>query len=149
MSVLTELTFINKYRLYSRGGFSGIIWKKNDMREFCFGRMNDFLTKYRDESTVVFRNLTFLTKYVYRLESIYSPKESSLKNSSSGSYCFCRDFTCFIVWKFLDPYDLYLYCDGWVVVVGRNLAYASELGLLPNFLWVLKTTKFLIPIASY
>ena len=52
-----------------------------------------------------------------------------MKNSSSGSYCFCRDFTCFIVWKFLDPYDLYLYCGGWVlvvvlVVVGRNLAYA-------------------------
>ena len=77
----------------------------------------------------------------------YSPKESSLKNSSSGSYCFWRDFTCFIVWKFLDPYDLYLYCGGWVVVVvvGRNLAYvASELRLLPSFLWVLKTTKFLI-----
>ena len=33
----------------------------------------------------------------------YSPKESSLKNSSSGSYCFCRDFTCFIVWKFQTP----------------------------------------------
>ena len=44
---------------------------------------------------------------------IYSPKESTLKNSSSGSYCFCPDCTCFIVWKFLDPYDLYLYCDGW------------------------------------
>ena len=37
-----------------------------------------------------------------------------------------------------------------VVVVGRNLAFATfELGLMPNFLWELKTTNFLNPIASY
>ena len=48
-----------------------------------------------------------------------------MKNSSSGSYCFCRDFTCFIIWKYLDPYNLYLYCGGsvMVVLVGRNLVY--------------------------
>ena len=47
---------------FTVGCFSGIIWKKNDMREFCFGRMNDFLTKYGDESTVDFRYLMFFNK---------------------------------------------------------------------------------------
>ena len=37
-----------------------------------------------------------------------------------------------------------------VVVVGRILAYAIfEPGFLPNFLWELKSTNFLNPIASY
>ena len=57
------------------------------------------------------------------VQIILFPKESSLENSSIGSSCFCRDFTCFMVWKFWDPYDLCLYCGGWVVVVvvGRIL----------------------------
>ena len=66
---------------------------------------------------------------------------------------FSSRFYSFYRLEILWPYDLYLYCGGWVVVVvvvGRILAYASfEPGLLPNFLWELKTTNFLYPIASY
>ena len=45
------------------------------------------------------------------------PKGEFLEELFEWVLFFCRDFTCFIVWKFLDPYDLYLNCGGWVVVV--------------------------------
>ena len=81
-------------------------------------------------------------QFIVKVCSFYSPKESSFKNSSSGSYCFWRDFTCFMVRNFWHLYDLWLYCGGWVVVVVVSiLPYAVptwELGFLPNFLWVTK-----------
>ena len=57
--VLTELTIILIKYVYESRGFSWKIWKK--MRwEYCFfERMDVFLTKYRHESIVFFREWRF------------------------------------------------------------------------------------------
>ena len=84
--------------------------------------------------------------------AVLFPKGEFLEELFEWVLLFLSRFYLFYCLEILRPYALYLYCGGWVVVVvvGRILAYATfESCLLLNFLWELKTTSFLNPIASY